>query len=114
MTAPTPFQPPATMPPPPQAALHHTDAMVAPTVLNVVAYQQPNGVANLAMVLGIVALAFSFVPIIGMAAWVIAPLAIVFGVIGAFKPVDKAKSHAGWIMGAVALMVCLAWVAAYS
>lgn len=63
---------------------------------------QGNGLAVTALVLGIIGLVIGWVPIIG---WLIGPilalLAIIFGAVGARKPVKKGMAIAGLVMGII-------------
>ncbi|HEX8554083.1 MAG TPA: hypothetical protein VF695_05200 [Sphingomonas sp.] len=63
-----------------------------------------------AMVLGIIALVLSIIPIIGFVSWILAPLAIIFGIIGLNRAgAPKGGAIAGLATGGVALLICLAW-----
>jgi hypothetical protein len=107
MTATSPSQPSADLPPSPATQPVHdqSDAIVPPTTVVV---HRANGFGTAALVFGGIALALSIIPFFGVLAIFVAPPAILCGAIGAFKPVGKVKSHAGWIMGVLALLV-LQW-----
>lgn len=68
-----------------------------------------NSLGKAAFVVGLVALIFSFIPIIGFVSWLLAPLAILFGLIALRRP-PKSLAVAGIITGAIALLICFAWI----
>ncbi|HEY0013463.1 MAG TPA: hypothetical protein VGB79_11515 [Allosphingosinicella sp.] len=73
-----------------------------------------NTMGTAAMVLGIIALVLSFIPVIGMISWILAPLAIIFGIIGLNRVgVPKGGAIAGLATGGVALVICLLWALAF-
>lgn len=77
------------------------------------AYPPSNGLATASMVLGIVALVLTFIPIIGLLAWILAPLALILGFVGMSKPnLPKGQAIAGVITGGLALLMCLLWASA--
>ena len=85
------------------------------------AYQsQPaNGMAVAALVCGIVGLVFSFVPIIGVIAWPLVILGIIFGGVGLSKAnqvpgAPKGMAVAGLTCSIVGLVICIIWAAAVS
>jgi thiamine transporter ThiT len=71
-----------------------------------------NSMGTAAMVLGIIALVLSFIPIIGMVSWILAPLAIILGIIG-MQRVPKGTAIAGLVTGGIALVICLLWALAF-
>lgn len=77
-------------------------------------YQQrdsSNPMGTAAMVIGIIALILSIIPIIGFVSWILAPLAIIFGIIGLNKAgAARGGAIAGVATGGVALLICIAWV----
>jgi Mg2+ and Co2+ transporter CorA len=69
-----------------------------------------NPMGTAAMVLGIIALILSIIPIIGFISWILAPLAIIFGIIGLNKAgAGRGSAIAGLATGGVALLICIAW-----
>ena len=69
-----------------------------------------NGLGTAAMVLGIIALVLSFIPLLGLLSWVLAPLAVIFGIIAVLKPDQPhGTAIAGIATGGVALVICLLW-----
>ena len=69
-----------------------------------------NGMALAAMIIGLVAVLLALIPIVGFISWILAPLAIVFGIIGKNKPTGGGFAWTGIISGAVALLICFAWL----
>lgn len=70
--------------------------------------QSGNGIAITALVLGIVAIAFSFVPFIGWLAFVLGPAALVFGIIGLAKRFPKRGfSITGIILGGLSMVITI-------
>lgn len=68
-----------------------------------------NSLGKAAFIIGLIALVISFVPLIGMVAWILAPLAILFGIIACFRS-KRSLAIAGIVTGALALVVCFGWV----
>jgi hypothetical protein len=72
--------------------------------------QQSNGMGTAAMVIGIIAVILAFIPLLGLISWILAPLAIIFGIIGMTRQnAPKGAAIAGVATGGVALVVCLLW-----
>lgn len=75
-----------------------------------------NGMGTAGLVLGIVSLSFAVLPIVGVIAWVLFPLGVIFSGVG-LNRADRALATnrnaalAGMIVSLVAAMVCIAWVA---
>ncbi|QLC23621.1 hypothetical protein HFP57_00310 [Parasphingopyxis algicola] len=72
-----------------------------------------NGMALAAMIIGLVAVLLALIPIIGFISWILAPLAIVFGLIGKNRPAGAGFAWTGIISGVVALLICVAWLLAW-
>jgi hypothetical protein len=68
-----------------------------------------NALGKAAFIVGLIGLVLSFVPIIGFVSWLLAPLAIIFGLIALRRP-SRSLAIAGIITGVVALSVCYSWV----
>jgi hypothetical protein len=81
-------------------------------------YAQPtNGMGVAALVLGIVGLVFSFIPVIGVIAWPMVILGVVFGAVGISKAgkapgTPKGTAIAGLTCSLVGLVICVLWLAA--
>lgn len=69
-----------------------------------------NGMALAAMIIGLIAVLLALIPIIGIISWILAPLAIVFGIIGKNGATGGGFAWVGIISGGVALLVCIAWL----
>lgn len=87
-------------------------------------YQPPapqprNGLGTTGMITGIIGLLFSFIPGIGVIAWVLGPLGIIFGGVG-LSQVNKGVADnrgmaiAGIATGVLAVVICFIWLIALS
>jgi lysylphosphatidylglycerol synthetase-like protein (DUF2156 family) len=73
--------------------------------------QPSNGMGIAALITGIVALILSFIPAIGMISWLLAPIAIILGIVGMNqKNAPRGTAIAGIATGGVALVICIMWV----
>lgn len=84
---------------------------MATTVDDVNARQDNNSLGKAAGIVGIIALIFSFIPIIGFVSWLLAPLAILFGLI-ALRRKPRSWALVGLVTGAIALAICFSWLSA--
>lgn len=78
-----------------------------------------NGLGTTALVLGILAVLFAMIPIIGMIAWPLSILGLIFGIIGVVrlrsgKADNKGVAISGTVLSAIGLILCIVWVAAFS
>lgn len=74
-----------------------------------------NGWGIAALVLGIVAVVFSFIPVMGMVAFVLGPLAVIFGIIGATRKfAKKGAAVAGLVLGILSIVIAAIWMAVLS
>jgi hypothetical protein len=65
-----------------------------------------------ALVLGIVAVVFSFIPVMGMVAFVLGPLAVLFGIVGATRKFSKkGAAVAGLVLGILSVVIAAIWLA---
>lgn len=76
-----------------------------------------NAMGTASLVLGIVGLVFSFIPIIGVIAWPLVVLGVVFGGVGINKAnstpgMPKGMAVAGLTCSLVGLAICFIWVIA--
>lgn len=70
-----------------------------------------NSMGTAAMVVGIIALVMSFIPIIGLIAWILAPLALILGIVGLNRAgAPRGGAIAGIATGGVALVICMLWL----
>ena len=72
-----------------------------------------NGFAVTALVTGILAVVFSFIPFIGIIAFVLAPIAITFGAL-ALKSDKRGQALAGLICGGVGLVISVLWLTLFT
>lgn len=70
-----------------------------------------NGLATASLVLGILAMLTVWIPFFGMIAWILAPMGLVFGLVGLGKPNGRSVAIAGTVCSALGLIGCFAWVA---
>lgn len=68
-----------------------------------------NSLGKASFIIGLIALILSFIPIIGFVSWLLAPLAILFGLIALRRP-SKSLAIAGIITGVIALFICISWI----
>jgi hypothetical protein len=68
-----------------------------------------NSLGKAAFIIGLIGLALSFVPIVGFVSWLLAPLAIILGLIALRRP-SRSLAIVGIITGVVGLFVCYSWV----
>lgn len=74
-----------------------------------------NGWGITALVLGIVAVVFSFIPVMGVVAFVLGPLAVLFGIIGATRKfAKKGAAIAGIVLGILSIVIAAIWMAVVS
>ncbi|MDQ3787034.1 MAG: DUF4190 domain-containing protein [Actinomycetota bacterium] len=86
--------------------------------------QQPvakpsNGLGTAGFVVGLIGLLFSFIPLIGVVAWPLVILGIVFSAIGLSKATkgratNKGLAIAGLAVSIIGLVVCILWVAVWN
>lgn len=70
-----------------------------------------------AFVLGLLAALFAMIPLIGVIAWPLSILGLVFGLVGISRTrkgvaTNKGLSIAGTVLAAIGLVLCITWVAA--
>lgn len=65
-----------------------------------------NGFGITALVLGIVAVIFSFIPLVGIASFFLGGLAVIFGIIGITRKMrPKGTSIAGLVLGVISIVI---------
>ena len=69
-----------------------------------------NGLATASLVLGIIALVIVFIPVLGMLAWLCAPIGLILGLVALSKPHGRGSAIAGIVCSALSLLICLGWV----
>ncbi|MDR7300617.1 DUF4190 domain-containing protein [Haloactinomyces albus] len=80
------------------------------------AVQPRNGLGTAGFVLGLLAALFSLMPIIGMIAWPLSILGLIFGILGILRArkgaaTNKGLSIAGTVLAAIGLVTCILWTA---
>jgi hypothetical protein len=78
-----------------------------------------NGLGLAGFVVGLIGLLLSFIPLIGMVAWPLVILGIVFSAVGIAKAskgraTNKGLSIAGLVVSVIGLIVCIMWVAVWN
>jgi predicted heme/steroid binding protein len=68
-----------------------------------------NSLGRAAFIVGLIGLVMSFIPIIGFVSWLLAPLAVLFGLIALLKA-PRSLAIAGIVTGLLALFICFSWV----
>lgn len=76
-----------------------------------------NGLGTAGFVLGLLSALFAMIPIIGVIAWPMAILGLIFGVLGIGRAnhgvaTNKGLAIAGTALAAIGLVLCIAWAAA--
>ena len=97
-----------TPPPAPASAPEPAPAYGAPAHAAPSNEGQGLGVASL--VLGILGVLTAWIPIIGLVAWIFAPLGLIFGFISLGKPAAKGLAIGGLITSGIALAICILWI----
>lgn len=77
-----------------------------------------NGFGTAALVLGIVGVVFAVIPIVGVIAWPLVILGLIFGVLGILRAgkgeaTNKGMAITGTALSGVGLLVCLCWTIAF-
>jgi hypothetical protein len=64
------------------------------------------------LVTGLIALFIAWIPILGIGAWVLAPISIIFGILGLKrgKAEHKIMSIMGLVAGGIALLICILYL----
>jgi hypothetical protein len=78
-----------------------------------------NGLGTTGLVLGICGLVFSFIPVVGLVAWPLVILGLIFGGLGLAaanrgEATNRGHSIAGLVCSGLGLVVCVVWLAAFS
>lgn len=77
-----------------------------------------NGLGTAGFVLGLIGLIFSPIPVIGVIAWPLVILGLVFSLIGVSRAskrraTNKGLAIAGVVLSAIGLVICVLWVVAF-
>jgi hypothetical protein len=92
------------------------DITVAPhpgaTNVHVHVAPQDTGLAIASLILGIFSICTVWIPIIGLIAWILAPLGLILGLVALKRPVGPGRgvAIAGVICSAIGLLGCIGWV----
>jgi hypothetical protein len=96
--------------------MSYPSATVAPPQQYV---QQPrNGLGTAGFVLGLIGLLFSPIPLVGVVAWPLVILGLIFSLIGFSRgrhgrATNKGLALAGAIVSVIGLLICILWVVAF-
>lgn len=76
-----------------------------------------NGLGTTALVLGIIGALFAFIPVIGMIAWPLVILGLIFGVLGiaragSGRADNRGVAISGTVLSAIGLIICIVWASA--
>lgn len=90
------------------------NAMPTPPVLP----RNRNGLGTAGFVLGLLAALFSLLPLIGVIAWPMSILGLIFGIIGISqvrqgRADNKGMAITGTVLSAIGLVICIAWTIAF-
>ena len=69
-----------------------------------------NGMAIGSLIFGILSIVTAIIPIIGVIAWVLAPIGLVLGFLARKKPGGQGLAIAGIVTSAIGLVICILWV----
>lgn len=91
----------------------------APNPPQVPATKPSNGLGTAGFVVGLIGLLFSFIPLIGVVAWPLVILGIIFSAVGISKATkgratNKGLAIAGLVVSIAGLVVCVLWVAVWN
>lgn len=89
---------------------YNPDGRGAQTVHVHTAQATGNGLATASLVLGILSIVTVWVPILGMIAWILAPLGLILGLVALGKPTGRGMAIAGAVCSGLGLLGCIAWV----
>ena len=92
------------------------DITVAPhpgaTNVHVHVAPQDTGLAVASMILGSFSICTVWIPVVGLIAWILAPLGLILGLVALKRPVGPGRgvAIAGVICSAIGLLGCIGWV----
>ncbi len=80
--------------------------------------QPKNGLGTAGFVLGLVGLIFAFIPLIGIIAWPMTILGLIFGIVGTMRASRGQASNKGLaitavVLSAIGLVICFVWTLAF-
>lgn len=80
--------------------------------------QPKNGLGTAGFVLGLIGLIFAFIPLIGVVAWPLTILGLIFGALGTArarsgKATNKGLAITGLVLSVIGLVICIIWTAVF-
>ncbi|MFD2418316.1 DUF4190 domain-containing protein [Amycolatopsis pigmentata] len=80
--------------------------------------QRKNGLGTAGFVLGLIGVIFAFIPLIGVVAWPLTILGLIFGIVGTLRANkgqadNKGLAISGLVLSVVGLIICVIWTAAF-
>ena len=92
----------------------HITVAPQPVATNVHVHVAPQdtGLAIASLILGIFSICTVWIPIIGLIAWILAPLGLILGLVALKRPVGPGRgvAIAGIVCSAIGLLGCIGWV----
>jgi hypothetical protein len=90
----------------------------APNPTQQTAVKPSNGLGTTGFVLGVIGLVISFIPLVGVVAWPLVILGIIFSAVGIAKAAkgratNKGLAIAGLILSIIGLVICILWAAVW-
>jgi hypothetical protein len=73
---------------------------------------QDTGLAIASLILGVFAICTVWIPIVGLVAWILAPLGLILGLVALKRPVGPGRgvAIAGVVCSAIGLLGCIGWI----
>ena len=73
---------------------------------------QDTGLAIASLILGVFSICTVWIPIVGLIAWVLAPLGLILGLVALKRPVGPGRgvAIAGVVCSAIGLLGCIGWI----
>lgn len=80
--------------------------------------QRKNGLGTAGFVLGLVGVIFAFIPLIGVVAWPLTILGLIFGIVGTVRANkgqadNKGLAISGVVLSVIGLIICIIWTAVF-
>lgn len=85
---------------------------VGTTNVHVHVAPQDTAMAVASLLLGIFAICTVWIPIVGLIAWILAPLGLIFGILALNRPTGSGRgvAIAGIVCSVIGLLGCIGWV----
>lgn len=71
--------------------------------------RQSNPAGTSGFIIALLALVFSFIPLVGVIAWILAPIGLCLSIVGMFKS-PQGLAVAGTVISSIALIICILWL----